>query len=95
MPTDEEIWAALECVHAPEPPGWNMTVTKGINLVGVGWRDGILRCAFAGKYYGAKFYQFPGVPEAIKDDLVRNPYPDRRWAFLKKKHELKGEAEAA
>jgi hypothetical protein len=76
-------------------PEWKMSAVKGLNLVGVGWRDGILRCAFAGKYNGAKFYQFAGVPEEIKDDLLRNPYPETRWAYLKQKHGFKGTAEAA
>jgi hypothetical protein len=72
MPTDEEIWAALE---KPKYQ-WSMHATRGTNLIAVGWRDGVLRCAFASKA-GARFYEYPGVPEAEFIKLRNSPYPDR------------------
>lgn len=74
--------------------GWKMEATRGKNLIAVAWRDGVLRCAFASKD-GARFYLYPGVPEAEKLKLLRSPYPDGLWSKLKKKYSLKGEKEAA
>jgi hypothetical protein len=88
-------FAPMEPKCAPQPkPEFRMWATRGTNLIAVGYQDGVLRCAFAAKR-GATFYRFPGAPEFIKDDLIKNPYPDKRWAYLKKKYDLKGEAEAA
>lgn len=72
MPTDEEIWAALE---APKVE-FKMFATRGTNLIAVGWDGGVLRCAFASKT-GARFYEYPGVPEAEFIKLKTSPYPDR------------------
>ena len=95
MPTDEELWAALECVRAPEPkPEWKMTATRGRNLIGVGWSDGILRCAFAGQAYGVRaFYRYKGVPEAEYLKLTRSPFPDRLFTTnIRSKYAVEKEA---
>lgn len=90
MPTDEELWAALECAHALEPkPEFKMFATRGTNLIAVGWETGTLRCAFAGKN-GAKFYLFPGVPEAEFQKLKNSPFPDRLFST-----NIKGKYKAA
>jgi hypothetical protein len=68
-----------ECVHAPEPPKWQMFATRGANLIAVGWREVVLRCAFASKD-GAKFYCYNGVPEGEFIKLRNSPYPDRLFA---------------
>lgn len=57
-------------------PQWNMHATKGHNLIGVGWEDGVLRCAFAGKD-GKRFYRYGNVPEAEFVKLRNSPFPDR------------------
>lgn len=80
MKTDEELWAELECAHAPEPePEFKMHATRGTNLIAVGWENGTLRCAFASKT-GARFYKYFGVPEAEFEKLRKSPYPDRLFA---------------
>lgn len=71
IPTDEELWASL----AQNEP-WRMYATKGRNLIGVGWRDGVLRCAFAGKD-GHRFYSYAAVAEAEFNKLRRSPFPDK------------------
>jgi hypothetical protein len=43
------------------------------NLVAVGWQNGTLEVAFR----GGRRYHFGGVPEDVKDKLLRSPYPDR------------------
>lgn len=52
----------------------NMFFVKGRrkNLVSVGWENFILQCEF----HGGRRYQFGGVPEEVKDKLLRSPYPD-------------------
>lgn len=52
----------------------NMLYVKGSrkNLVSVGWRDGTLQCEFT----GGRRYHFGGVPEEVKDKLLRVPFPD-------------------
>jgi KTSC domain len=55
---------------------WKMYALKGHNVIAAGWRDGVLRVAFAGKG-GARFYQYHGVPEAEFVKLRNSPYPDR------------------
>lgn len=42
------------------------------NLVSVGWENHVLQCEFL----GGRRYQFGGVPEEVKDKLLRSPYPD-------------------
>jgi hypothetical protein len=73
MLSDEEIWADIE------RPKFKMYATRGHNLLGVGWDNGVLRCAFAGKD-GALFGRFTGVPEAEFLKLKRSPFPDRLFS---------------
>lgn len=80
-----------ECATAPEPPKpeWQMFATRGRNLIAVGWKEGVLRCAFAGKD-GAKFYCYDGVPEAEFVKLKNSPFPDRLFSTnCKGKYPLK------
>lgn len=42
------------------------------NLVSVGWENFILQVEFR----GGRRYQFGGVPQEVKDKLLRSPYPD-------------------
>ena len=81
MPTDDELWAAMECARAPE---FKMFATRGINLIAVGWdrtegSKGILRCCFASKG-GPRYGRHKDVPEAEFGKLKRSPYPDRLYA---------------
>lgn len=55
---------------------WKMYALKGRNVIAAGWRDGVLRVAFAGKD-GARFYCYSGVPEAEFMKLRNSPFPDR------------------
>lgn len=89
MKSDEELWAELE---NPAEPEFLMTATKGTNLISVGWRDGYLRVAFAGKN-GAKFYRYPGVPESTKQKLINSPFPDGLFTKLVRNKGFKAEAE--
>lgn len=85
---------APECVRAPEPPKpqFKMFATRGTNLIAVGWENGTLRCAFAGKD-GARFYRYSGVPEAEKEKLLKSPYPDRLFTTnIKGKFPVEAEA---
>lgn len=84
-----------KCVHAPEPPKpeWTMQITKGTNVIAVGWRDGTLRVCFAGKN-GATFGRYTGVPEAEKEKLLRSPFPDKLF-FTNIKGKFPYEREAA
>jgi hypothetical protein len=66
----------LPKMGAPRPPEFPMHATKGHNLVGVGWGNGVLRCAFAGKE-GKRFYRYSNVPEAEFVKLRNSPFPDR------------------
>ena len=127
MPTDEEIWAALECAHAPERvnaldpsnglaatypeakasvDAWldrksesdasrefGMVACKGSNVIGVGYKDGVLRVCFAGKD-GPRFWRYPGVPADEFVKLSRSPYPDRLFT-TNVRNKFKGQAEAA
>lgn len=95
-PTDEELWASLgfhesveaslECVRAPE---FKMHACKGANLIGVGWENGTLRCAFASKT-GLRYYRYFDVPEAEFEKLRKSPYPDRLFT-TNIKNKFKGE----
>lgn len=74
---------------------WSMTATRGRNIIAVGWKDGILRCAFAAKE-GARFYRYGDkehrVPEAEKFKFVNSPFPDRLVATnLKGKYPVQRE----
>lgn len=88
MLSDEEIWEALE-----RPPEFQMTAVKGTNLIAVGWRDGVLRVAFAAKT-GARFYRYPGVPESTKSKLANSPFPDGLFTKLVRNQGFKAEAES-
>lgn len=55
---------------------WKMFAIKGRNVIAAGWKNGVLRVAFAGKG-GAKFWLYKGVPEAEFEKLRRVPYPDK------------------
>lgn len=96
MPTDEELWAALEskCTHAPE---FKMFATRGTNLIAVGWdrtegSTGVLRCCFASKD-GPRYGKHFGVPEAEFGKLKRSPYPDRLYTTnIKGKYPYEKEA---
>lgn len=52
----------------------DMKFVKGArrNLVSVGWQDHVLQVEFK----GGRRYQYGGVPEEVKDKLLRVPYPD-------------------
>lgn len=52
----------------------DMLYVKGArkNLVSVGWENGTLQCEFK----GGRRYHFGGVPQEVKDKLLRSPYPD-------------------
>lgn len=90
MKSDEEIWAEMECAHAPEE--FPMSACRGTNLIGAGWKDGVLRVAFASKA-GPKFYRYPGVPEETKKKLVNSPYPDALFTKIVRNKGFKAEAE--
>jgi len=59
---------------------WKMHATKGHNIIAVGWRNGVLRAAFASKE-GARFYLYGDkehpVPEAEMQKFINSPFPDR------------------
>lgn len=77
----------------PPKPNWKMSACKGTNVVGVGWMDGVLRVAFAGKYYSARFYRYSGVPQAEFEKLKRSPFPDRLFTTnIKGKYPVEAEA---
>lgn len=42
------------------------------NVVSVGWENHILQVEFS----GGRRYQYGGVPEEVKNKLLRSPYPD-------------------
>lgn len=72
--------------------GIKMFAAKGTNLIGVGWFDGTMRCAFAGKD-GATFGRFAGVPEEAALKLIRSPYPDKLFSqIIKGKYQYEREA---
>lgn len=60
----------------------NMTPVKGRrkNLQSVGWENHVLQVVFA----GGRSYQFGGVPEDVKDKLLRVPFPDKLFTQLVK-----------
>lgn len=79
------------CVRAPEPPQFAMLATKGTNVIGVGWKDGVLRVAFAGKT-GPRFGRYKGVPRTEAEKLVRSPFPDKLFTqIIKGKYEYESE----
>lgn len=83
-----------ECTHTLEPakPRWEMTALKGSNLIGVGYKGGILRCAFASKT-GPHFGLFFDVPEGEYRKLLRVPYPDKLFTqIIKGKYRYEREA---
>jgi hypothetical protein len=86
VPTD----GSTKCAQTPEPkPEWKMMATRGHNLIAVGYSDGNMRCAFAGKE-GAKFYVYDGVPEAEYQKILKNPFPDRLFTTnIKGKYQVK------
>ena len=61
-----------------------MTFVKGRrkNLVKVGWENFTLQVEFR----GGRRYLFGGVPEEVKDKLLRSPFPDNLWSQLKAKN---------
>ena len=69
--------------------GWRMhPVRRGVNLVSVGWRDGILRVGYQRKdrieYY---VYRSPcGIPQGESDKIQYNLFPDALMRKLVKKH---------
>lgn len=73
------------------PPKFKMFATRGVNLIAVGWEEGVLRCAFAGKD-GAKFWQYAGVPEAECEKLKRSPFPDKLFS-TNVRNKFKGQSE--
>lgn len=60
----------------------NMMFVKGRrkNLVSVGWENFILQVEF----HGGRRYQFGGVPQVVKDKLLRSPYPDHLFQQIVK-----------
>lgn len=81
---------------APEPPkiAWNMVATRGTNVIGVGWREGVLRVCFAGND-GPRYGRYTGVPEAefVKLSNPKNPYIDRLFTTnIKSKYPYEREA---
>ena len=64
-----------------------MVITKGRNLLRVGWRDGVLYATFTS---GPKIYEYPGVPHAEYFKLTRSPFPDKLFFT-----NIKGKFEAA
>lgn len=48
------------------------------NLVSVGWEHNILRVHFA----HGQTYQYGGVPQDVRDKLLRVPYPDKLFSQL-------------
>ena len=90
-----------ECAHAPEPPKresdasreFGMVACKGSNVIGVGYKDGVLRVCFAGKE-GPRFWRYAGVPADEFVKLSRSPYPDRLFT-TNVRNKFKGQAEAA
>lgn len=57
-----------------------MIFVKGArrNLVSVGWENHFLRVHFA----HGQTYQYGGVPQEVKDKLLRVPYPDKLFSQL-------------
>ena len=64
-----------------------MVITKGRNLLRVGWRDGVLYATFTS---GPKVYEYPGVPHEEYFKLTRSPFPDKLFFT-----NIKGKFEAA
>lgn len=60
----------------------NLTPVKGRrkNLQSVGWENFFLEVEFRG---GTR-YQFGGVPEEVKDKLLRSPFPDALFTKIVK-----------
>ncbi len=60
-------------------------VTKAHNLDRIGWCDGYLLVRFRGRstlyIYGK---EGGGIPEAERDKILANPYPDALFSKLKK-----------
>lgn len=50
------------------------------NLQSVGWDNFVLQVEFR----GSRRYQFGGVPEEIKDKLLRSPFPDSLFSKIVK-----------
>jgi len=70
-----EFDKAKGCYVEPIP----FVPTRGVNLIAVGWRDGVLRVKFAGKdkdHCGRHL----NVPEAEFDMLRNNGWPDRLYS---------------
>lgn len=64
---------------------WKMEATRGKNLIGVGWRDGVLRCAFASKS-GPRFYRSASIPVPVEvfQKLLKVPFPDKLYGQIVK-----------
>ena len=62
-----------------------MEATRGKNLIGVGWRDGVLRCAFASKS-GPRFYRSASIPVPVEvfQKLLKVPFPDKLYGQIVK-----------
>jgi len=69
-------------IEAPVLP--QMHLTKGRNIIRVGWQDGTLYVEFSS---GAKAYTYPDVPEVDFVHLKQAMYPDKLWAAYRKRYE--------
>lgn len=73
---------------------WDMKATSGKNLIGVGWKNGSLRCAFKAKG-GERIYRSTtsDVPQEVYLKLLRSPYPDHLFTqIVKGKYGLERES---
>lgn len=48
------------------------------NLVYVGWENGTMQVEFR----SGQRYHYGGVPEDVKDKLLRSPYPDKLFSQI-------------
>ena len=85
-----QLKASLELGASKE---FGMVATKGTNVIGVGYKDGVLRVCFAGKD-GPKFWRYRDVPAAEFVKFGRSPFPDRLFS-TNIRNKFKGEAEVA